>query len=147
MLAKCITTGFPSKKSEMPAEIQDFWEFRQGLSVSDTVVLYNDRIVIPESPRENVSKNLHSAHQGTSGMFARALATVFWPGLTASLEATRGKCRTCHRNVPTQARLPPTAPDLPKIAIRKICADFFKSSHGRSSFLMARSGPGQAKLR
>ena len=80
----------------MPAEIQDFWEFRQGLSVSDTVVLYNDRIVIPESLRENVSKNLHSAHQGTSGMFARALAIVFWPGLTALLEATYGKCCTCH---------------------------------------------------
>ena len=109
-LMKAIEEGFPQTKQEMSQEIASFWDIRNNLCVIDGVVLYMDRIVIPRKLRKRVIDNLHSAHQGTSGMFARALATVFWPGLTASLEATRGKCRTCHRNAPTQARLPPTAP-------------------------------------
>ena len=126
LLASCVTAGFPSKKSEMPSEIAEYWDHRHGLNVVDSVVLYNDRIVIPVALRERVLDNLHSAHQGVTSMSSRALATVFWPGITASIEMARSGCRTCHRNAPSQAKLPPNEPELPKAPFEKVCGDFFK---------------------
>ena len=59
-------------------------------------------------------------------MSLRALAAVFWPGITASIETARSSCRTCHRNAPSQAKLPPVEPKLPEAPFQKICGDFFK---------------------
>ena len=126
LLASCVKAGFPSQKSETPPEISEFWDHRHGLNVIDGVVLYNDRIVIPEALRERVLENLHSAHQGITSMSSRALAAVFWPGITASIETARSSCRTCHRNAPSQAKLPPVEPKLPEAPFQKICGDFFK---------------------
>ena len=103
-----VTSGFPSTRSETPPEIAQYWDYIHGrLNVMDGVILYNDRIIIPSALRERVLLNLHSAHQGVTSMTSRALATVFWPGITASIEKARNNCRTCHRNAPSQAKLPP----------------------------------------
>jgi hypothetical protein len=126
LLASCVKAGFPSQKNETPPEITEFWDHRHGLNVIDGVVLYNDRIVIPAALRERVLENLHSAHQGVTSMSSRALAAVFWPGITASIETARSSCRTCHRNAPSQAKLPPVEPKLPEAPFEKICGDFFK---------------------
>ena len=126
MLVNLITTGFPSSVGEMPPEIVQYWDYRHGLYVTDNVVSYDDRIVVPEALRERVLLNLHSAHQGISSMTSRALATVFWPGITASIEKARNSCRTCHRNAPSQAKLPPTETKIPKAPFEMICADYFK---------------------
>ena len=71
-------------------------------------------------------QNLHSAHQGVTSMSSRALATVFWPGITSLIEKARNNCRTCHRNAPSQAKLPPTEPTLPKVPFEMICSDYFQ---------------------
>ena len=126
LLSSMVTSGFPSTRSETPPEIAQYWDYRHGLNVMDGVILYNDRIIIPSALRERVLLNLHSAHQGVTSMSSRALATVFWPGITASIEKARNNCRTCHRNAPSQAKLPPTEPSLPKVPFEMICSDFFQ---------------------
>ena len=62
----------------------------------DNVILYNRRVVIPSSLREEVLQGLHAAHQGVSGMQARAEQTVFWPGIYKDLVSTREACRECN---------------------------------------------------
>ena len=44
----------------------------------DEVILYKDRIVIPESLRDEVLTALHAAHQGVTSMIARAEFSVFF---------------------------------------------------------------------
>lgn len=125
-LAHAIENGFPKSKSEMPREIASYWEFRHGLTSIDGIAMYMDRIVIPVKLRSRVVENLHSAHQGTSGMCSRAQMTVFWPGITSDIENARAKCRTCHRNAPSQAKLPPMEPRVPKFPFQMVYADYFK---------------------
>ena len=125
VLIQQIENGFPKSKSEVPVKIANYWDFRDSLYVADGVVLYKDRIIIPMSLRSQVIENLHSAHQGTSSMFARAQGIVFWPGMTAEIAQAREDCRTCHTNAPSQMRLPPTAPKLPTTPFELIYADFF----------------------
>ena len=125
LLSKIIMDGFPATKKELPVSVQPFWEVRDHLYVHDGVVLYKDRIVIPPALRQRVLDNLHSAHQGVSSMFSRAQSLVFWPGLTSDLERARAQCRTCHRNAPSQPKLPPTAPKLPTTPFQMVFADYF----------------------
>ena len=126
LLIRLINEGFPKTKSEMPKELIAYWEFRHNLTSIDGVVLYMDRIIVPYKLRSRILENLHSAHQGTAGMFSRAQTIVFWPGITVDIEMARTKCRTCHRNAPSQARLPPNEPRIPKVPFEMIYADYFK---------------------
>ena len=46
-----------------------FWKYRMNLALlSDGVILYGDRIVIPKKLQGQALDILHSAHQGVSGM-------------------------------------------------------------------------------
>lgn len=125
-LIDLIQHGFPNEKSKIPNVIREYWGFRDELSVFDGVVLYKDRIVIPSSLRSRVLENLHSAHQGTCGMSLRAQDAVFWPGITCDVSATRDNCRTCHRNAPSQAKLPPSDVKIPQLPFQMIYADYFQ---------------------
>ena len=124
-----IVDGFPSSKSDMPAELSDFWDYRADLRVVEgSVAVYKDRIVLPAAFRHLVLENLHSAEQGVSSMMSRAQCTVFWPGLSVDLENVRKNCGSCHRNAPSQAPSHPTDPDLPEVPFEMIFADYFKLS-------------------
>ena len=125
-LVRHIKCGFPKSKKEMPEDIQNFWDVRDNLYVHGDVVLYKDRIVIPGQLRSRIVENLHSAHQGVTSMFSRAQSTVYWPGMCTDIEDARKNCRTCHRNAPSQAKLPPTAPELPTTPFQMVYADYFE---------------------
>ena len=47
LLSTLVQSTFPQKKQELPLELQQYWQARSGLAVSDGVLLYNGRIVIP----------------------------------------------------------------------------------------------------
>ena len=125
-LKKLILEGFPARKQDVSEEMQKYWDAREHLMVTSDVLLYKDRVVIPHSLRAQVICNLHSAHQGLSSMLSRATTTMYWPGMTSDIDAARSSCKSCNRNAPSQAKLPPTAPELPTTPFEKIAADFFE---------------------
>jgi len=126
LLTEKITNGFPMSKKDLPDLLHGYWDVRDMLRCADGVVMYKDRIVIPPSLRGQVTENLHSAHQGVSSMYSRAQTIVYWPGLVTDLEEARNACRSCHRNMPSHAKLPPTAPEMPKTPFQMIFGDYFQ---------------------
>ena len=124
-LIEAIHAGFPPESRESPA-ISQFWQYRASLHVSDGVVIYDDRAVIPPSLRPVILNALHAAHQGVSMMGSRARTIVFWPGMTADIERTRKNCKECIVNAPSQptATVVPSSP--PSTPFEKIFADFFE---------------------
>ena len=124
MLLDSIHRGFPDKTRHDPA-IAEYWQYRHHLHISDGVIIYNDRAVIPPSLRPVVLETLHSAHQGVTPMGARARTIVFWPGMTEDLERTRRNCRDCIVNAPSQPSLPATPSTPPSTPFEKIFADYF----------------------
>ena len=126
-LIALIIDGFPSSKSDMPADLSDFWDYRADLRVVEgTVAVYKDRIVLPIAFRHRVLENLHSAEQGVSSMMSRAQCTIFWPGLSVDLEIVRNNCGSCHRNAPSQPQPHPIEPDVPEVPFEMIYSDYFK---------------------
>ena len=64
-------------------------------------------------------------------MLLSAQSTVFWPGMTKNIAATRGTCRPCIKNAPSQAKLDPIQPKVPTTPFECVVADYFdfKSMH------------------
>ena len=124
-LANQIRYGFPDSKEQLDESLREFWPHRDDLYVIDGVVMYQNRVVIPPDLRKEVLQALHSAHQGTTGMTHRAQSSVFWPGITTDLAATRANCRCCDRNAPSQPKMPPTEPHIPTTPFEALAADYF----------------------
>jgi len=53
-LNKLIELGFPNKIQEVPPELQDYHKYREHLYTLDGVVIYKDRIVVPECLRGTI---------------------------------------------------------------------------------------------
>ncbi|MEL6803412.1 MAG: integrase zinc binding domain-containing protein, partial [Bacteroidota bacterium] len=93
------------------------------MSTFEDLVLYKDRIVIPKSLRSQVLKILHSAHQGCTGMIARANNSVYWPGIRKDVMSCQSNCRSCLEISPSQAREPLDSSELPERPFQVVCAD------------------------
>ena len=125
MLEEMAADSFPESRAGMPAAIRGFHQYREDITSADGVVLYKDRVVIPPSLRGEVLSALHAAHQGVSMMTARAESSVFWPGMSADICATRNNCEHCHRMAPSQPAAPPTPPVMAIYPFQAVCSDFF----------------------
>lgn len=124
-LSLLIEAGFPNKSENLSPHLRAFHQFREHLYTVDGIIIYKQRIVIPTSLRSKILHSLHSAHQGTSSMIARAETSVFWPGITADILATRAQCQHCNRIAPSQPNAPPIPPVAPMYPFQCICADYF----------------------
>ena len=124
-LSDLIKQGMPEHRPEVPEPLKQYFQYREGLSTVDGVILYKDRIVVPPSLRQEVLDALHSAHQGVTSMTARAETSVFWPGITPDISALRSSCQQCNRNAPSNPSAPPVPPMSPEYPFQCICADYF----------------------
>ena len=125
-LMQFIVDGFPANSSELPLPLQPYWCHRNKLSIVDDVVMFENRVLIPPTLRQEVLDSLHSAHQGVTGMGNRARASVFWPGLSISLQSTRDACEPCDRIAPSQPFQPSIPPTIPTMPFEAIAADYFE---------------------
>ena len=107
-LHKLVENGFPSKRDDTPPTLKTYWTLAKDgeLSTFNNIVLRHQAIVIHKSLRSQVLQILHSAHQGCSGMLARARSSVFWPGYSKDINKYRLNCKSCTEHAPSQAREP-----------------------------------------
>ena len=73
-----ITVGLSAEKKQMTVEIKQYWNVRHSLNAVDGMVLYNDRVVIPRSLREQVMQSFHSVHQGVTCITSRQCLQYTW---------------------------------------------------------------------
>ena len=135
-LLHLIETGFHDDKHSIDPRYRAFLEYKEGLFVHDGVIIYDDRVVIPESLRANVLETLHAAHQGVSTMTLVAQSAVFWPGITVYLQRIRDECRSCRVNAPSQAKLDPIPPIIPTTPFEAVVSDYF-NFHGMHYLIIA----------
>ena len=55
LLLDTIQEGFPDDRRAANDDIAAFWTYRDSLNVTDGVILYRDRVVVPPSLRDNWS--------------------------------------------------------------------------------------------
>ena len=80
-LVKIISEGWASHKDHLPSSLYSFWNYREEITVIESVVFKGDKIFIPPLLRGDVLKKIHQSHMGIERSKQRACELVFWPGL------------------------------------------------------------------
>ena len=83
-----MTTGDWSK-----CKLPHYVGVKDELYVLGYLVLPGDRLVIPQSMRDDVLRLAHEGHQGIVKTKNRLRAKVWWPKMDAAAEKL---CRSCH---------------------------------------------------
>ena len=118
------TRGWP-KRNEVIGTLSKFWRARGELTVTDGLLLYGTRIVVPESLRKQTLTKVHQGHQGINRCRSRILSSVWWPGVTTEMEDFIKQCPQCQKST-----TPPVEPmmetPLPNHPWERVAADLFE---------------------
>ena len=69
--------GWPDRRQGVPGSVTDYFSTRSQLSVTNDMLLFRDRIVIPVALRSEILDNIHEGHQGVTKCIERAKMTVW----------------------------------------------------------------------
>ena len=125
LLMDTTQEGFPDDRGAAKDDMAAFWTYRESLNVTDGVILYRDRVVVPPSLRDKVLRILHSEHQGVSSVESLARSIIFWPGMLDDIRTVREHCSACNRSALSQADTPAIPSPVPSTPFESIFADFF----------------------
>ncbi|KAL3123975.1 hypothetical protein niasHT_003682 [Heterodera trifolii] len=75
-------------------------------------LLFQNRVIVPQSLRNRMLKSLHMAHPGIVRMKALARQHVYWPGMDSEIERIVRQCEECQKaqKAPIKAPLVPWTP-------------------------------------
>ena len=107
-----------------PQSCGEYWRYRNKMYSRESVLLYDDRVVIPAHLRQHILDLLHSSHQGTTSMQHRAAASVFWPGISDDIQSVRDRCHTCIKIAPSTPQVPQPQSEPATMPFEKIAADY-----------------------
>ena len=124
-LISVIQQSFPRTRNLMARKVREYWEVRHRLSINNSLVLLDQRIVIPKTQWRKVMHCLHSAHQGVIGMKACANKSVYWPGMSALICSIRANCMVCSNIAPSQPLEPIIFTQSLDWPFQQIVMDFF----------------------
>ena len=78
-LSRYINTGFPCDKKNLSTDLQEFWNYRDTLSIKNGLITCENRIIVPKEMRADMLQYIHEGHQGKERCLLWARNTVFWP--------------------------------------------------------------------
>ena len=87
-LKSTIRIGWPPRKDEVPVNVGKYFPFRDELTLQNGIIFKGERIVIPSSPRSDVTAKIHASHIGIQGCLRTAREVLYWPGMNKRLRNT-----------------------------------------------------------
>ena len=101
-----LLKGWPER---IPQVLKPYQSKIAELTIEDGCLLWGGRVVVPESLREIIKKELHQEHLGISKMKGLARSHVWWAGIDRDLEVLAKSCAECAavKQAPAKAPLHP----------------------------------------
>ena len=96
------------------------------MAISNGLLTYDDRIVIPAEMREEILERIHSGHQGVTKCCERANLTVWWTGICKEINSKVELCQICQQNQPSQRKQPLMTTVLPGRSWQKLSTDLLE---------------------
>ena len=86
ILKTTILIGWPERREEVPVQIREYWNYREELTLHNGILFKNQRVIIPNALRPELTTRAHSSHQGIEACIRRAKDVVFWPSMTKDIK-------------------------------------------------------------
>lgn len=87
--------GWPTNTD---AQLHDYANRRDQLSVCQGCIMWGSRAVVPQKHRSRVLTSLHEGHLGVVKMKSLARSYVWWPGMDSQIENLAKSCTGCQQN-------------------------------------------------
>lgn len=123
LLQNTVKAGWPNQKSKN--QLNEYWQYRDEITVQDGFLLKGDRIVIPSSLRKEMLSKIHSSHQGIESCRKRARESLFWPHMNSQIADIVSQCTTCNQYQRSQQKQPLKSHDVPDRPWQKVGVDLF----------------------
>lgn len=107
-----------------PDDLSLYKPFESELCFTSDILLRGNRIVIPESLREQIMQVAHEGHPGMSVMKKRLRAKVWWPKIDRQTEEFVKHCRGCTLVSAPNAPEPLRPTELPMAPWEHLAIDF-----------------------
>ena len=101
--------------SHLAADLVPYAHSRDFLTVSDGLIYYNARLVIPEAMRLHALQSLHDGHLGIVKCRSKAREAIWWPKIVKDIEQFVAACKMCQHFAPDSPEplIPSTLPERP----------------------------------
>ena len=123
-LIECCMSGWPAR-NQLSREMKDYWRFHGDLTLNDSLLLYQSRIVIPASMQQMTLEKIHHGHQDLQRCRMWVSSSVWWPGVSAAIERFVRTCPVCQKTTPP-SREPLINNPLPRYPWEHIASDLFE---------------------
>ena len=100
-LHKLISEGWPPKRSSVPDNRKDCWNYRDELTVEDGILLKNWKFIVPKNLQLVYNDKIHAGHLGINKSLQKACEYLFWKGYTKDIIEAIDKCAICQENAPS----------------------------------------------
>ena len=121
-----VQTQWPAKKL-ISDEVLQYWKERASLTVCNNLLMFNNRIVVPKSLRQETLKKAHTGHQGIEQCRMRVATsvTVWWPGVSKQIRQVVEQCKECAKEA-AKNREPLIVTPLPDYPWQMVGVDLFE---------------------
>ena len=120
-----ISTGWPSKRSQIPVSLHPYWNYRDELTVESGILMKNSKVLIPETLRQKYLKQIHQGHQGIEACRSRAREFVFWVNINSDLKEMVEKCDICQAQQNSTASIQKYVSEVPPHPWHTLGSDLF----------------------
>ncbi|XP_037799859.1 uncharacterized protein LOC119594848 [Penaeus monodon] len=133
-LKEVIIQGWPETMKDLPRMLQQYWSFRDELSVEDGLVIKGSRVIIPASMQKLVLDRIHKGHQGITKCQLRAKESVYWTSINKDIEEIVQQCPTCQEMSRSQTKEILIPHELPTQPWQYVGTDLFH--YGENDYLI-----------
>ena len=123
-LSHYINTGFPCDKKNLLTDLQEFWNYRDTLSIKNGLITCGSRIIVPYKMRAEMLQYIHEGHQGKERCLLQARNTVFWPKITYDIQELIERSIICQEHGKSQSIIG-TTQELPPFPWHTLATDIF----------------------
>ncbi|XP_026319414.1 uncharacterized protein K02A2.6-like [Hyposmocoma kahamanoa] len=134
-VSEYIKTGW--RENFYSDDLKPYARKRTELSIENKILMWQGRIVIPNTLRKATLEYLHTGHPGISAMRALARFYVWWPSIDDDIEEYIKRCRKCQENRPNNAELPIYSWSVPDNPWERLHIDFAGPFEGKYWFVLA----------
>ena len=97
-MANVISNGLPTLHKQAHPILHDYWNYWDELSIDNSILTKNHKIIIPKTLQQKYLDRIHSGHQGIQRSLQKAREYIFWVNYTKHIKETTEKCSLCQEN-------------------------------------------------
>ena len=114
-LKTTVLVGWPEQKSQVLIPIKDYWNYRDEISLHNSILFKRQRIIIPKPDdqiminhvfRPEIIARSHASHLGIESCLRKARDLVLWPGMSSEIKEAVSQCSVCAEFQPRNPKEP-----------------------------------------